>query len=140
MALASKQVKFEAAVGRGSDVIFSIEFGDGAAKRKPGSLHPLLLAEVASFAHTYPAAGCYNITIKASNVLGDRSTHMLLTVQEPPSGLHLDFERRHAPVGEPVKLRVSLDSGTDVKFEWELGNGSRILGGGKCCIFLYIYV
>ena len=64
-----------------------------------------------------------NVTVSLGN---------LFHVQVAPSGLQLDRQRYSVPFGNSTTFRASLQEGTNVTYDWDMGDGSVYKNKGEC--------
>ena len=95
----------------GTDVVYTWDLGDGT------------FAEGAVVSHVYPAADVYTAVVTAANSLGWQSAATVVTVEEPISGLAAANDSP-TTLGLTTTLTATLESGTDVVYTWDLGDGS----------------
>ncbi|XP_067138613.1 polycystin-1-like protein 1 [Centruroides vittatus] len=117
-------VTFEAQVYWGSDVEFLFDFGDGNGTSVPAQLGTLSLRPTAQCTHYYRREKAYTVKVTASNPLGSVSTTLpdLFYVQIPPKGLELSRKYYITVLGEPVALGATVTAGTNVSYDWYLGD------------------
>ena len=87
------------------------------------------------------SAGAYTISVAASNPLGTYSVSSArpFYVQEAPYGLryteYTALERGETVyqtvLGEPTAITVTVDKGTDVMFDYDMGDGRQYVDQGK---------
>ena len=72
----------------------------------------------------YISEGVYNITATAMNPLGNKTTALdrLFYVQAASDGLKLDKASYHTRLGEVTVIQVSHTGGSNVTFDWKLGD------------------
>ncbi|XP_023220362.1 uncharacterized protein LOC111622242 [Centruroides sculpturatus] len=117
-------VTFEAQVYWGSDVEFLFDFGDGNGTSVPAQLGTLSLRPTAQCTHYYRREKAYTVKVTASNPLGSVSMTLpdLFYVQIPPKGLELNRKYYITVLGEPIVLGATVTAGTNVSYDWYLGD------------------
>ncbi len=127
----SRPTAFTATVVTGTDVVYEWAFGDGT-----GDVGGIV-------AHTYPVAGEYTATVTASNAVSFMTATAAALVEEPISGLTAENDSPTA-LGQATTLTATVDSGSNVVYEWSLGDGSigsgAILAHGYATSGLYTAV
>ncbi|XP_054717513.1 LOW QUALITY PROTEIN: uncharacterized protein LOC129226909 [Uloborus diversus] len=120
---ATDPVKFKASVWRGSDVQFLFDFGDGTTELVP-SQPPLWDFSYAVVKHTYFSDGVYEVYVTATNLLDSVKTKLDLPfyVQFAPEGLKLNKLYYIVEYGSNLTLQASLTRGTNVSFNWHIGD------------------
>jgi PKD repeat protein len=101
-----------ASVLSGTNVVFDWILGDGT------------FATGDQVSHVYPDLGTYTAVVTASNSLGWASADTVVEVyEEPISGLSATDDSPTV-LGEPTILTASVLAGTNVVYEWRLGDGA----------------
>lgn len=100
-----------ATVLSGTNVAYAWDLGDGA----------LDTGEAVN--HIYPEAGVYTAVVTASNALGCQSSPTIVTVAEPINGLNV-VNDSPTVLGLTTTLTATVLSGTDVLYNWALGDGT----------------
>jgi PKD repeat protein len=109
---------FTATLTSGTNVHYGWEFGDGV--RHTG------FSEYVS--HTYQTVGDYSVTLTATNNLGSKVVMDTASVLDVPiEGLSLGYEGR-PEVNNPITFTAMITAGTNVVYEWDLGDGTLALG------------
>ncbi|XP_062615413.1 polycystin-1-like [Saccostrea cucullata] len=82
-----------------------------------------------STSHRYTQEGVFNITVTAINPLGNRTATLdgLFYVQASPFGLKLDKSVYYTKLGDVTVMRATFSHGTNVTFDWKLGDQTDIL-------------
>jgi hypothetical protein len=105
-----------ATVVSGTNVAFMWDLGDG------------ITATGSIVEHIYPAIGVYTATVTATNSVSiAQAITQFAVYEEPITGLSA---ANNSPtfLGEPTILSASVISGTNVIFEWDLGDGITATG------------
>jgi len=119
---------FTATIGDGSNVTYAWNFGDGS----PGS--------GATSSHTYAAVGAYVATVTATNGVSvvvattnvsiiDTPIVNLAAANSSPTGLNLS-----------TFLTVTIDSGSNVDYQWNFGDGATGSGAATPHVYLALGV
>ena len=69
------------------------------------------------------ADGNYEVTVTASNPLSRQSHKMNFLVQIAPDGVQLDSAKYVTVLGNMTRFRVSVTSGTELTYNWNMGDG-----------------
>jgi PKD repeat protein len=112
-----------ATVLRGTALSLAWHFGDGET------------AEGAVATHTYAAPGAYTIVVTAANSLSEITATARIAVSDVPiRGL---TARTDVPssLGKETRLAAAPVSGTNVRYDWDLGDGTT--GSGPVVTHLY---
>lgn len=112
-------LNFEASVTGGNNVEYKWNFGDGDA------------ASGATISHTYTALGTYTATVTATNNISTVTASTVVTVTETPiSGLQAINNGPVPPRPDSgfVTLSASVTAGSNVQYEWDLGDGNTAVG------------
>ncbi|XP_052802584.1 uncharacterized protein LOC128232845 isoform X2 [Mya arenaria] len=139
----SEPVTFSAK-SSGSHVWFMFDFGDGHQETVPGLLASHMNVDVTMFAdtsHTFTGIGEYNVSVTAYNCIGKKMVHLAKTfwVQTPPSDLHFCAGQvSSVKVGEVMTLCANVTSGTDVIYDWKLGDQSDLVKAGPWISHVYM--
>jgi PKD repeat protein len=110
-------VYLSASIEMGSDVVYEWNFGDGTYGTGP------------EVTHTYSVVGDYTATVTATNsinVLTDTNNIRVID-QDPIAGLWI---RHDGPtlLGTSTTLTPNVESGDDISYTWNLGDGTIING------------
>ncbi|GFN82421.1 hypothetical protein PoB_000892700, partial [Plakobranchus ocellatus] len=127
----TSEVTFEA-WSYGSSVNFTFEFGDGGEPvNVEGREHPVNFKPmIAAVKHNYTQVGVFKVRLTASNALGNVSDEHTFTVQTPPSGLRVVVSNACLKVGQMLLMNASIDAGTDVRYNWTLGDQTELIDAG----------
>lgn len=108
------QTVLSATIATGEDVVFSWDLGNGASA----------MGQVVTV--TYPH-GIYTATATAMNAVSNISATTHVSVELPIEGLAV-----HGPVGTPfgeaTTYSITISSGTNVNYTWNLGDGTTMRG------------
>jgi PKD repeat protein len=104
-----------AAVESGTNVVYHWDLGDGTT------------AEGALVGHVYPAAGVYTAVVTATNNQGSQVAQTSVTVEEAISGLAASNDSP-TMLGLTTTLTAAVESGTNVNYSWDLGDGTTAEG------------
>jgi PKD repeat protein len=119
-----------ASVTGGSNVSYSWTFGDGSS------------GSGAAPAHTYPAAGTFTATVTAANPVGSQVASTVVIIEEPPAaddpitGLSVSNDGP-TDLNNPITLTASVTGGTNINYDWNLGDGSFISDDGAVISHTY---
>ena len=112
----------------GTNLTFVWDFGDGST-----------LLTTPNPTHTYPAIGDYTVTLTVSNGVGSDVFTDTVTIEPPPNpitGLTLENDGP-TPVGSATTLTVTIQSGDEITYLWDFGDGSALTGGGPTVSHTY---
>jgi len=98
------------ASAQGSDVVYQWAFGDGS------------FGSGATVTHTYAVPGVYTAVVTASNAVGLLTDTTSVLVEESITGLVATNDSL-TPLGLPTTLTTTVASGSNVSYEWDLGDG-----------------
>ncbi|MDX1523246.1 MAG: FG-GAP-like repeat-containing protein, partial [Anaerolineae bacterium] len=108
----------------GGNLTFEWNFGDGSP-----------LAFTASPTHTYVSTGTFTVALTATNSLGTATAFNPVTITDPSpdpdpiSGLTLTSDAPTS-LGQPTTFTASVSSGSEITYDWDLGDGTLIPDGG----------
>ena len=79
------------------------------------------------------AVGYYQASVTASNNLGSEKYDlpMLIYVETAPSGTALEEEEYKTYYGNETTFKLSITAGTNVKFDWTMGDGTVLIDHGN---------
>jgi uncharacterized repeat protein (TIGR01451 family) len=107
---------FSATLTAGSNVAYRWDFGDGGT------------SSLQNPAHTYPAIGDYTVILTATNSWGSQSRFDTLSVRDAPvQGLSVSHDGP-TKLGSLTTFTATISSGTNVVYNWELGDGDAATG------------
>ncbi|KAK3108147.1 hypothetical protein FSP39_002005 [Pinctada imbricata] len=126
------EVEFKAVCESGTDVEFLFDFGDGSTSMVAGYEAFPFFHFKGTASHRYDNEGAYNVTVTAINPLGNVTTSLeeLFIVQTPSIGLRLEQNEYGTKIGEVTTLRAYHSGGTNVTFDWKLGDQSDVIKDG----------
>ncbi len=107
----------------GSNVSYEWSFGDGATS----------IAENPT--HTYVSTGTFTVVLTATNSGGSDTAskqviiEALPPVDDPISGLSI-ASSSPTEIGQTTALSVTVSGGTNITYDWNLGDGTVLLDGG----------
>jgi PKD repeat protein len=104
-----------AGVITGTNVLFTWDLGDGTFTQ--GDL----------VSHVYPAAGVYTAVVTATNAVSQASIETVVQIEEPISGL-IAVNDSPSNLGTHTTMSATVDVGTNVVYEWDLGDGTLATG------------
>ncbi|XP_053374214.1 polycystin-1-like [Mercenaria mercenaria] len=134
----------------GSHVVFLFDYGDGTKEKVHGTQLSPWNKDMTMFAegrHSYRSVGEYKVKVTASNPLGNETAWLphSFWVQEPPKDLYFYEElsgerltRYVGRVGELVTMVAKVVSGTDVMFDWKLGDQTDLVKKGSVVSHQYM--
>lgn len=103
---------FQTSTTSGSSINYTWDFGDGNTGTGIGPWH------------TYSTVGQYTVTVTASNAINSMHTTLTVDVVDVPvSGLEVVAVVSDEP-GFSVDLYAFIDSGTNVQYAWDFGDGA----------------
>lgn len=109
---AGNPTRFLATITQGTDVTYEWNFGDGGSFR--GGNSP---------SHIYTVPGDYPVTVTAINSIGKETFSFWVWIFEaPPRGLKITAAST-ANINTPVVFTATIESGTNVQFEWVFSDG-----------------
>ena len=107
---------FTGSIAAGTNVSYLWDLGDGTASTLENPMH------------TYPAVGDYTVTLTATNGWGSLVRVDTVSILDVPiSGLSLSHDGP-TPLGTPTTLTATVATGTNVVYNWELGDGHTATG------------
>lgn len=107
----SETTSLTATIISGTNVLYAWDLGDG------------ITATGSVINHVYPDVGIYTATVTASNsVSSAQATTAVLVYEDPITGL-VAFSDSPMVLGETTHLTATIMSGTNVQYEWDLGDG-----------------
>ncbi len=118
-ALTGETVHFTATITNGYNVSYAWDFGEG-----PDT------ATGATASYIYSVAGTYTAIVTASNAVSSQvATTTVVITDEPVAGLTVT---RSSPValGVDPNLQASITAGSNVRYDWDFGNGDTCLNCG----------
>jgi len=101
-----------ATVSVGTDVSYVWDFGDGST------------GSGAVVAHSYPEAGVYTAVVTATDPVSAISATTTVAVEEAMNSLTVLTDGPTA-LGQATTFTVSVDSGSNLLFSWDLGDGAQ---------------
>lgn len=110
-------------VTNGSNVVYTWDFGDGAA------------GAGAAVQHVYPDTGLYTATVTATNPLNQATAATTIQVEAAIAGLTAANDGPTA-LGETTTLSATLTTGSNVVYEWDFGDGN--IASGPTVNHLYL--
>jgi len=111
---------FLATVISGTNVIYEWNFGDGSAS-----------ARGVAVSHIYQVVGDYLVTVSASNnttVDPIKKSFWMWVLPAPPKGIQVIYAPTQVAVNRLIVFTATVESGTDVKFDWSFGDGTVATG------------
>jgi chitodextrinase len=112
-----------AAVGTGTNVSYSWDFGDDTS------------SSGASAQHTYAATGQYQAVVTATNQSGSATASTAVTVSDVAvSGLQAS-SNGPTNLGNPTTFAATVATGTNVSYSWDFGDGTS--GSGATVAHTY---
>jgi|GEM_PF-2319817 len=115
--IAGNPVTFLGTVVRGTNVIYTWNFGDGS----PPTNGP-------SVSHVYPTPGYYLVTLRGTNELGSEVTTIQVEITDaPPKGLRIAHTNPLA-VNSASFFTATVESGTNVQYQWSMSDGKLFNG------------
>ena len=112
----------------GSNLSYEWNFGDGAVLTT--TTHPT---------HTYATTGTFTVSLTATNSLGTDTvtdTVVITPAVTAISGLSLSSDSPTV-LGEVTTLSGSVTAGSDITYDWELGDGILVSDGGSTITHTY---
>ncbi|KAL4222250.1 Polycystic kidney disease [Mactra antiquata] len=133
----------------GSHVTFIFEYGDGIIEEIAGSQLSHMNVDMTMYAdgmHTYTSVGEYKVKVTAKNPLGKKTAELAASfwVQVPPTGLHFCGKKHKevfsysGEVGTAISMCVQVVSGTNVTFDWKLGDQTDLIKRGSMISHQYM--
>lgn len=105
-----------ATVISGTAVLYDWDFGDGTG------------ATGKNIEHVYPAIGMYTATVTATNDISEEQATTIVEIyEEPITGLSV-MNNSPTILGETTVLTASVASGSNIVYEWGLGDGTTASG------------
>ncbi|KYO31114.1 hypothetical protein Y1Q_0016466 [Alligator mississippiensis] len=95
-------------------IIYSWDFNDGSPTQEGAN---------SLVSHSFGKSGVYNVILRANNSLGEVQSGMAVMVSDGVMGLHL-ASSGPTELGLATVINVTLDSGTDVWWSFNMGDGS----------------
>jgi uncharacterized repeat protein (TIGR01451 family) len=113
---------FTATITSGTNVVYTWDFGNGAA---PVSVPRL--GQTVAISYEYPAVGVYTAMVTASNSVNLVTATTVVYVDETISGL---AATNSSPTlaGETTTLSATIETGTNVTYQWSFGDGATLSG------------
>jgi len=96
----------------GTNVLYGWDLGDGITTT--GRL----------VSHAYPEIGIYTATVTASNDISSQTATTAVEVYEEPITGLMAINDSPTLLGETTHLTATVDSGSNVVYSWDLGDGS----------------
>ncbi|MHA1570777.1 MAG: PKD domain-containing protein, partial [Alphaproteobacteria bacterium] len=107
---------FNILLGRGSNVVYHWDFGDGSLP---------ITSTALSISHTYAFPGDYNVTLLASNRGSAASTSVIARVRDVPiSGLNAQSTPPIVLLGADAYFTATVTAGTNIQYQWNFGDGA----------------
>uniref|UniRef100_W5MXP6 Polycystin-1-like n=1 Tax=Lepisosteus oculatus TaxID=7918 RepID=W5MXP6_LEPOC len=120
-------VRYSASVAQGSNVTFEWLIYQNASNR------PLSEGENVTL-HT-DTPGDFVVILKARNPLGLVNSSLLLRAVERIAGVKVLTEGDIVPLGKPIKIMVSVDTGTDLQYIWRVDSNHSPLLSNESFLF-----
>jgi PKD repeat protein len=117
-----------ATVITGTNVSYDWNFGDGIS------------ASGSEVSHIYPNAGTYTATVIASNSISQAQASTFVVIYEEPIMGLVAVNNSPTLLGETTTITASVASGSNVVYEWELGDGTSDTGASVRHIYTDIGV
>ena len=111
---------FLATVISGTNVIYEWNFGDGSPSDRGVAV-----------SHIYQVVGDYLVTVSASNnttIDPIKKSFWMWVLPAPPKGIQVVYAPKQVAVNSLVVFTATVESGTDVKFDWSFGDGTVATG------------
>ncbi len=105
-----------ATVISGTNVLYDWDLGDG------------ITATGAVVSHVYPEIGVYTSTVTATNAVSTAQSETLLDIYEDAITGLLAVNNSPAILGETTILTATVVSGTNILYDWSLGDGITTTG------------
>ena len=117
-----QNTSLNASIASGTNVSYSWSFGDGQTGSGP------------NVSHTYAQTGTYTATVTTTNSQNSEVATTTVTVVAPQadeaiSGLSVESSSP-TEIGQTTALSVTVSGGTNITYEWNLGDGTIIIDGG----------
>ncbi|XP_077867281.1 uncharacterized protein LOC100375380 [Saccoglossus kowalevskii] len=124
----------------GFPVVFEINYGDNSATEIIVGEIRTYLGVVVTGHHTYSSEGEYTVCVTAINLLGNVSVCMmeLFKVQVAPHGLSTDNTQYITRFGNTTDFQLFLEGGTDVHFDWIMGDQTVYVDAGTSVSHHYL--
>jgi len=74
--------------------------------------------------------GVYVVTVRASNLVSNKSSAMEFVVEKPVTGLSINASTECIQVASEVLFQAFVSSGTDVHFDWSFGDLESAVDAG----------
>jgi hypothetical protein len=107
---------FSATVATGTGVTYTWDLGDGT------------FAAGTSVTYVYPTVGTYTAVVTASNDVSVLTDTTSVTITDAAITGLVATNDSPTPLGKPTYLTATLDKGTNVSYNWDLGDGSMTKG------------
>jgi PKD repeat protein len=114
---------FVATVSAGSGIIYTWYFGDQTTDSGQVVMH------------VYTATGSYSAVVTATNLLGSASATTVVTITDAPVAGLTAFNDSPTPLGHVTSLTATATSGSNVSYQWNLGND--VVKQGQSVTFTY---
>ncbi|GAB1601011.1 polycystic kidney disease protein 1-like 1 [Argonauta hians] len=126
----TSEIAFEASCF-GSNITFEFDYGDGENV-------DIVLGDwmgdiqTATSYKTFTKEGIYSITLLAKNPLGNVTVKMdeLFYVMYPPENLRIEATNKSYLLGSNITFQGFLGSGTNISFDWSLGDQTELIDAG----------
>ena len=119
-----------ASVTGGTYIGYDWDLGDGTILTDAGP----------SITHTYPATGSYTASVTATNPISTDTAATTVVVDpipdEPITGLAV-VNDGPTPVGSVTSLDASVTGGTNIVYDWDLGDGTILTDAGPSITHTY---
>ncbi|MBN1318301.1 MAG: PKD domain-containing protein, partial [Anaerolineales bacterium] len=112
-----------ATIDAGTNVTYTVNFGDGAAPIVAGELGDTQIIVT----HAYPAVGLYTAIVTATNPMGYDHVTTLVTITDPPVEGLTATNDSPTLLGDSTTLTATITAGENVTFTWDLGDGSPLI-------------
>jgi uncharacterized repeat protein (TIGR01451 family) len=113
-----------ATISAGTNVVYKWDLGDGATSSLQNPVH------------TYSAIGDYTVVLTATNSWGNQSRFDTVSVRDAPiQGLSLSHDGP-TKLGSLTTFTATISAGTNVVYNWELGDGHTATGGHLTHLYL----
>ena len=80
------------------------------------------------------SVGVYTVTVRASNLVSNKSSTMEFVVEKPVTGLSINTSTEYIQVGNEVWFQAFISSGTDVLFDWNFGDLESAVDAGDVSV------
>jgi len=112
-----------ATISAGSGVTYTINLGDGSPPFT-GLITPGLPL---TLTYTYGAPGSYTAVITVENLVSRMTATLIVLVEDPVAGL-VAVNDSPTELGNPTTLTATVTAGSNVVFQWHLGDGNPASG------------